>query len=251
MPSEMPDPMGLVRRKHTSHRQVVEEIGKAIVSGGFPVGSVLPGDPELAKRFHVSRTVLREAMKTLAAKGLVVPKARIGTRVTDRQFWNMFDGDILRWHFEAGVSEEFLLNLYDIREAFEPAAAALAAERASPDQITLLRQLAEALGNPDHTTESLAFADLRFHLALATASRNPFMRTLGSLIEAALFGVFRMSSGSPDGHRAAEVRASHMAIVDAIAARDGAAARLAMEKVIQVGRDRARETFSDEAVGAP
>lgn len=243
MPNEMPLAVAPVRRNFTSHRQVVEEIGRAIVSGAFPVGSILPGDAELAKRFQVSRTVLREAMKTLAAKGLVVPKARIGTRVTERQFWNMFDGDILTWHFEAGVSEEFLLNLYDIRQALEPAAAALAAERASLQQIAELKRLAEALGNPKHTIESLAYADLRFHLALATASGNPFMHTLGSLIEAALFGVFRMSSGSPDGHRAAEVSASHMAIVDAIVARDPAMARLAMEKVIQVGRERARATF--------
>ena len=62
----------------TSHAQVVNELGKAIIAGDFPIGAILPGDAELAQRFKVSRTVLREAMKTLAAKGLIVPRARIG-----------------------------------------------------------------------------------------------------------------------------------------------------------------------------
>lgn len=225
-----------------SHWQVVNALGRAIVSGEFAVGSLLPGDPELAQRFQVSRTVLREAMKTLAAKGLVIPKARIGTRVTDRALWNMFDGDILTWHFEFGVDEEFLLHLYDIRLAFEPAAAALAAERATEQDIDELERLAEALGAEDHSIETLAFADLRFHLALAAASRNPFMRTLGGLIKAALVGAFRMSTLPPEDGRGSEVRASHMAIVDAIRVGDAATARIAMEKVIQVGRDRASAT---------
>jgi DNA-binding FadR family transcriptional regulator len=79
------------RRTRTSHAQVVDELGKAIVAGTYPVGSILPGDTELAQRFKVSRTVLRETMKTLAAKGMVVAKARVGTRVTEKNLWNMFD----------------------------------------------------------------------------------------------------------------------------------------------------------------
>lgn len=231
-----------------SHGQVVNALGRAIVSGEFAVGGLLPGDIELAQRFQVSRTVLREAMKTLTAKGLVVPKARIGTRVTDKAFWNLFDADILTWHFDVGVSEDFLLHLYDIRLAFEPAAAALAAERATSDEVDELDRLAEALGDEGHSVETLAFADLRFHLALAAASKNPFMRTLGGLIKAALMGAFRMSSLPPEAGRGNDVRVSHMAIVDAIRARDPAAARIAMEKVIQVGRQRAQATYRDEQV---
>ena len=82
----------------TSHAQVVNELGRAIVAGEFPVGTTLPGDADLAARFKVSRTVLRESMKTLAAKGLVVPRARIGTRVTPRAQWNLFDSDIEPWN---------------------------------------------------------------------------------------------------------------------------------------------------------
>jgi DNA-binding FadR family transcriptional regulator len=222
-------------KSRNSHAQVVDDLGKGIVSGAFAIGSVLPGDAELLQRFKVSRTVLRESMKTLAAKGLVVPRARVGTKVTERDRWNMFDSDVLTWHFESGVDQEFLLHLYDIRMAFEPFAAGLVAERASADEIEALRLLAEDMASSEHTTDSLAVADLRFHLGIAEASHNPFMRTLGSLIEAALEGMFRMSA-PPSGF--GDISVTHMRIVQAIMAGDGPAARKAMEAVILEGRDR-------------
>jgi len=228
------------KTSRTSHGQVVDGLGKAIISGEFPVGSVLPGDAELAQRFTVSRTVLRESMKTLTAKGLIVPRARVGTKVTDRNLWNMFDSDVLSWHFDSGVSEEFLLHLYDMRLAFEPFAAGLAAERATSEDIALLTRLAQEMANPDHNTETLAFADLRFHLAIAGISRNPFMRSVGSLIEAALVGIFKLSSPSAGGRNFEVVAQNHMDIVDAIAARDRTAAQAGMERVILIGRDNAR-----------
>src|SRR5262249_18267452 len=91
------------RQLRTSQSQAVDELGKAIVSGLFPVGAPLPGDGDLLERFGVSRTVLRESMKTLAAKGLIVPRARVGTKVTEKSQWNMFDSDVLNWHFDSGV----------------------------------------------------------------------------------------------------------------------------------------------------
>ena len=95
MRSRMLDTRKAGRKTRTSHAQVVDELGKAIVAGTYPVGSILPGDAELAQRFKVSRTVLRETMKTLAAKGMVVAKARVGTRVTEQNLWNMFDSEII------------------------------------------------------------------------------------------------------------------------------------------------------------
>lgn len=242
MPSGMLDaPVGAGKLR-TSHAQVVNELGKAIVAGAFPVGSILPGDAELAQRFKVSRTVLREAMKTLAAKGLIVPRARVGTRVTDKDLWNMFDREIITWHFESGPTEEFLLHLYDIRLAFEPFAAALVAERAASRDIELLRRLASEMGDPDHSVESLARADLRFHLAVAEVSHNPFMRTLSSLIEAALVGMFRMSTPTAKSEFG-DISETHMRIVDAMGAGDADAARRAMEFVILDGRRHVHQAF--------
>jgi DNA-binding FadR family transcriptional regulator len=230
-------------KSRTSHAQVVDELGKAIVSGAFPIGSILPGDSELLLRFKVSRTVLRESMKTLAAKGMVVPRARVGTRVTDKIYWNMFDNDVLNWHFESGINKEFLLHLYDIRMAFEPFAAGLVAERATREDIDLLRRLAASMAAPQHTSDSLAVADLHFHLAITEASRNPFMRSLGGLIEAALVGMFRMSA-PPASNGFGNIADTHMAIVDAIAARDSLAAHKAMEFVIVDGRQHVLEAFA-------
>ncbi|MET3854745.1 MULTISPECIES: FadR/GntR family transcriptional regulator [unclassified Rhizobium] len=242
MRSRMLDTRKAGRKTRTSHAQVVDELGRAMVAGTYPVGSILPGDAELAQRFKVSRTVLRETMKTLAAKGMVVAKARVGTRVTEKNLWNMFDSEIIAWHFDNGVTEEFLLQLYDIRLAFEPFAAGLVAERATGDDIAHLRELALVMAEPGHTTESLALADLRFHLAVADASHNPFMRTLGSLIEAALVGMFRIST-PPSQNGFSNIADTHMRIVDMIAAGDVAATRKAMEDVIIDGRDHVHEAF--------
>lgn len=225
----------------TSHAQVVNELGRAIIAGDYPVGATLPGDAELAARFKVSRTVLREAMKTLAAKGLVVPRARIGTRVTPKDQWNLFDGDILTWHFAVGVDEHFLLDLSEIRLGFEPHAAALAARHATEADINQMMLLAVAMGDPDQTPETFALADLRFHLSVMDAARNPFMRTVGSLIEAALAGVFRLSSPAKDRIKIGDVAASHMHIVEEIRRRDEDGARRAMENVIRVGRSRVKD----------
>lgn len=233
-------------KSRTSHSQVVDDLGKAIVSGSFPVGEILPGDDDLLQRFKVSRTVLRESMKTLAAKGLVVPRARVGTKVTEKIHWNMFDSDVLTWHFESGVDRQFIMHLYDIRLAFEPFAAGLVAERAEAEEIEELRSLATLMAAADHTTDSLAVADLRFHMAIADISHNPFMRTLGSLIEAALVGMFRLSTPpSENGFR--NISDTHMAIVDAIDTGDVQLARAAMEHVIVEGRAHALDAFEAHA----
>lgn len=226
------------RARRTSHSHVVNELGKAIIGEVYPVGSILPGDTELAEQFHVSRTVLREAMKTLSAKGLIVPRARIGTRVTDRKQWNLFDADVLAWHLEGGVDRTFLLHLSEMRLSFEPYAAGLAAERASPEAVQRLRELAgEMVAATSH--EDLILADLRFHLAMLQASENPFMYGVGTLIEAALIAAFGLSSPNAPSREFEAVGNSHGAIAEAIALGDGEGAAEAMRRVILTGRDRA------------
>jgi DNA-binding FadR family transcriptional regulator len=227
------------QRLRTNHAQIVDSLGRDIVSGAIPSGEILPGDSELMARFGVSRTVLREALKTLTAKGMIVPRARIGTRVTSRESWSLFDPDILNWHFEAGIDEAFLVHLSEIRLAFEPYAAGLAAGRATADDIAMLQRLADAMGETE-SAESHAMADLRFHLAVAEASRNPFMRSVGSLIEAALVGVFKLSSPSADLREIHNAQASHRRIVEAIRNRDVDGAREAMQSVIINGVERVR-----------
>jgi DNA-binding FadR family transcriptional regulator len=231
------------QRSRSNHAHIVDSLGHDIVSGRIMTGATLPGDVELMARFGVSRTVLREALKTLAAKGLIVPRARIGTRVTRRENWSLFDADILNWHFECGIDEAFLVHLSEIRLAFEPYAAGLAAERATIQDVAHLDRLADDMGRENHGAESRAMADLRFHLAVAEASRNPFMRSVGSLIEAALVGVFKLSAPGSDMREVHHDSVSHRRIVDAIRDRDPARAREAMEAVIMTGLERVRRAL--------
>lgn len=227
---------GPVRR--TSHSHVVDELGKAIINGTYPEGSILPGDSELEERFHVSRTVLREAMKTLSAKGLIVARARIGTRVTERKAWNLFDADVLTWHLERGVDRTFLLYLSEMRLSFEPYAAGLAAERATCETASHLLHLAEDMASaPSH--EDLILADLHFHLAVLQASENPFMYGVGTLIEAALVAAFGLSSPNAPSPEVEKIGRSHRAIAEAIEKGNVEAATKAMKNVILTGRDRA------------
>ncbi|WP_244598097.1 FadR/GntR family transcriptional regulator [Pseudohoeflea suaedae] len=227
-----------------SHALVVDEIGRSIISGAYPTGSLVPGDTELAERFNVSRTVLREAMKTLAAKGLVIAKARIGTRVTEAKKWNFFDSDVLRWHLDSGFDAEFMRHLSDMRLSFEPSAARLATLNATPQDIAAMKQCVHSM-YVARTMEEFALADLSLHMAMIDAARNPFMYSVASLIEAALVTSFRLSSpmGDPRGQQRTSHR--HQIIVEAIEAGDGDAAARATEVVIIEGRDRLFET--DEA----
>ena len=215
----------------SQHSFVVNELGEEIVSGAYASGTLLPGDGELVERFGVSRTVLREAMKTLTAKGMIIPKARIGTRVTERSNWNLFDADVLVWHIEAGVDAIFLRHLTDMRFAIEPFAARLAASRADKAEIERLYACAEKMSKAG-SNENFALADLEFHLALHGASGNPFMLSVGNLIEAALVASYKMSSPYGEFDRHVATASWHRKVVKAIERRDAEAASTAMELVI-------------------
>ncbi len=221
------------RISHTA--RVTRELGLGIVSGGYPQGSILPGDAQLMYRFGVSRTVLREALKTLAGKGLIVARARIGTRVQDRSQWNLFDPDVLIWHAESGFDQAFLVHLAEMRMALEPEAAALAAQRRSPERMAEIRRWADALAAPGITPEGFVEADRNLHLAVAAAAANPFMLSISTLIEVALVAVLTVSQPVSDPPRLRRSIVQHRAVADAIERADPEAARAAMREVIQEG----------------
>ena len=206
-----------------------------IVAGSYPQGAILPGDVELMDRFGVSRTVLREALRTLAAKGLIQPKARIGTRVRDKANWNLFDPDVLIWHAQTGFDTKFLGYLSEMRMALEPEAAALASQRRTPLQLQHLYGWVEKMGADDVTPEGFVDADLNFHLTVAAAGGNPFLRSISTLIEVALVALLTISSPVEEPLRHARSVASHRRIADAIARRDEDGAREAMKAVVEEG----------------
>lgn len=225
------------RRAHSNHGEVARTIGIDIIAGRYGEGSKLPGDAELTLLFGVSRPVLRESVKTLVAKGLLSTKARVGTVVRERAFWNMFDSDVLAWHLDAGIDKRFLRDLSDIRLAVEPRAAALAAERRSEEDLEVMRRAIAQMESEPGASRGFAEADLALHVAVATASGNPFMRSVGAVIEAALRSSFLLSA--PGDVREHDIAvAAHERIVEAISERDAEAAAAAMTNVIFNGLRR-------------
>jgi DNA-binding FadR family transcriptional regulator len=225
-------------RSHTS--RVVNDLGLGIVTGELAEGSLLPGDQELLTKYRVSRTVLREALKTLSAKGLVQARARVGTRVQPRGAWNLFDPDVLMWHAEAGFRPEFLAHLAEIRMALEPEAAALAARRTTPESIQAINEWAERMAKPKITLDEFVKADLGFHLAVANAAANPFFTSISTLIEVVLVAMLTISSPAEEPQRLAISVAQHRRVARAIANHDPDEARLAMRIVIDNGVDAVR-----------
>ncbi len=168
------------------HSYVINEVGRAIVSGDMPVGSSLPGDAEMMDRFGVSRTVLREALKTLEAKGLVEARAKVGTRVLPQARWNLFDRQILAWKLESGPSPAFLASVQTIRESREVHAARLATRHREAEHVRLLNYWLNQHTVMAHQPEPFAMAEFEIHRVVAEASGNPFLRAASAILE---FGV--------------------------------------------------------------
>jgi DNA-binding FadR family transcriptional regulator len=232
-----------MRRLHTdrarsSHDIIARTIGKEILAGIYAPGTNLPREAVLLKRFKVSRTVVREVMKTLSAKGLVVLKTRIGTRVLNSSSWNLFDAELLAWRVDMGLDEEFRRALTEIRLAVEPAAAALAAGRRTDAQLRQLRDCVRRMADSFGDRDRFAEADLEFHQLVGVATGNPLMRSLAAVIEAALFASFSQNTPVEDAGDLKETAASHGAVVDAIAAQNTPRARAAMVRVISLGQAR-------------
>jgi len=225
------------QRAHSNHAEVARSIGVDIIGGRYVEGTRLPGDAELTAMFGVSRPVLRESVKTLVAKGLLSTKARVGTVVRERGAWNMFDADVLAWHLDAGIDKRFLGDLAEIRLAVEPRAAALAAAKRTEADIVELRRSMDRMRHEGSDSIGFADADLALHVAVARASGNLFMRSIGHVIEAALRASFLLSAPVATEDRDT-VLLWHQRIVDAIEGGDAELATRAMIEVIHNGMHR-------------
>ena len=207
---------------------MLDALGRAIVTGEYR-DRPFPTEADLARAQGVSRSVTREAMKMLAAKGLVSARPRQGTAVRPSAHWNLFDPDVLRWMLERPFSVDLLLHFTHLRIAIEPQAAALAARFAEPsdrDGIAAgLRRMEAAERGEDDTLD----ADIDFHVAVLLAARNPFYAQFRSVVATALAKSIRFTN-SIKGHSAS--LAEHGAVLDAIVARDPDAAHAAMRLLI-------------------
>ncbi|OWQ84127.1 GntR family transcriptional regulator [Roseateles aquatilis] len=206
------------------HGRIVGELGLMIVSGELQPGDRLPGELQLLDRYEVSRPVLREAVRVLVAKGLVVSRQRAGAIVRPRGEWHLLDPDVLCWLIQARPSREFMNTLLEVRRIFEPAAAALAARSATEAQVRGIEQdYADMVAATD--VEQLLEPDLAFHRHIAEATNNDLLAYIGNMLSLALRESFLLSSQLPDMHQIALPR--HLAILAAIRNRDPLGARQA------------------------
>jgi DNA-binding FadR family transcriptional regulator len=213
------------------HGQIVHTLGRRILRGDLQPGDAL----QAGKAMAASRTALREAIKVLAAKGLVEAKPKIGTRVTPRESWNLLDPDVMAWEHADAPRPAFLRKLTEVRAVIEPQAAALAATRAVRADITVLEtafeQMAAAVEQPGGSDfDAFDEADLRFHLAIVRASGNDLLEQMTRVVYSALAVSFRTTSRLPGSARRSLPK--HRAILRAIAAGAPARAKTAMERLV-------------------
>jgi DNA-binding FadR family transcriptional regulator len=218
-----------------AHGHTVDRIGEAIVAGRYAVGATLPAEPLLCDELGVSRTVVREAVKSLAAKGLLVAGPKVGTRVLPSDNWNWFDPDVVAWQTHAGLTREFLRDLQELRRVIEPAAVRMAAARATASDIA---EVEAAYAGMQHAIEQgvgYVANDLRFHQALLRAGGNRMMVQMSKAIGALLRTSFEVSTTLLDGP--ASSLPLHRAVLDAVIAHDPARAERASLKLIDSARD--------------
>ncbi len=217
--------------------RVIDGVGRAIVSGRFAAGALVPKESDLAHDYGVSRTSVREAMRVLAAKGLVDIRQKVGTRVRRPEQWNVFDADILRWHQDEGRGEGMLRDLVEVRQIMEPAAARLAAGRANMVDLSRLADGLRAMEAAADDDAAYARADVEFHLAVYAASHNVLLRQFGTVVADFLHLSFSVQQKVARGRGdLVEDARRHTAVHRAIDRGSGEAAEEAMLEVVLDGK---------------
>jgi DNA-binding FadR family transcriptional regulator len=223
------------RRPTGIHADAVDRIARKILRGRLAAGASLPTEPEIGAELGVSRTVVREAVKTLAAKGLVVTGPRLGTRVRAVADWNLFDPDVIEWRVAAGVDAKFLEDVVELRLAIEPMAARLAAKRGDKEAIAAIARAYAGMADAVAGKGGYLSADLDFHQCILAAAGNQFVTALAPLLGSLLTVSFRHSVKSR-----ARARASlplHEAVLRAIEKGKPIVAERALASLIGQARD--------------
>ena len=232
----------LPRTKRSNlHIAISTALGEEIVSGRLPVGDLIPFEADLCERFGVSRTVVREAVKLLTAKGLLKSSAGIGTWVLPPSSWNFLDPVVFSWAKASGNIEPVVHNLFTFRNAVEPAAAAEAALSATDKQIAAIKSALDVMCSPDTDFHAWVDADVEFHTAIYVASNNVFMASLASLFREYFQTSFRVSSSNAHYQHCLQ---EHMDVYQAIADRQPDRAREAVQILLDHAHEDVRVVVS-------
>lgn len=222
---------------------VTSTLARQILSGALAPGDRLPTEAELSESLGVSRTALREAIRTLAGKGLIESRTRSGTVVQPEESWNHLDPELLGWREELEPDVGFLMHLTELRRMIEPSAAGFAAERATGLDLGRIQESYDAMCRADPTDiESSVAADMAFHTAVLHASHNPLLKNFGAMIGAALRTAFRTTTSASENFSA--TLGKHGEVLEAIRMRQPAIARGAMEELLEIAaRDLSKAAY--------
>lgn len=205
-----------------------ELLGRAIVVGEYSERP-FPTENELVRQHGVSRSVTREAVKMLGAKGLLGARPKQGTFVMPAEAWNLFDADVLRWLLDRRPSIDLLRRFNELRMGVEPQAAALAARLADEEQRAAIVRGLDRMKAADRGEDDSLDADLSFHVGILRATNNPFFVQFRDMVATALRVSIRVTNRIAG--RTASI-ADHAAVCEAILARDPARATITMQALI-------------------
>lgn len=229
--------------------RVVHRIGQDVVAGRLKPGETLPNEADLCEQLGVSRSVLREAVRVLASKGLLETKARLGTRVRDTEAWSRLDPAVLSWQSAISPPDHFVRELFGLRRVVEPMVAEMAARCIGEEALASLeasfRDMVEAGDDPERYFEP----DFQFHQLILAAADNSLVYTLGQTIKQALEITLRLSLPAPRGQQRATPL--HRAVLDAIRNRLPDAAREAMVRLIDDAEEDVWQSLAASREGAP
>ncbi len=222
------------------HGEIVEKIGVRIISGQYEPGHLLYAE-DLERELGVSKTVVREAVKVLAAKGLVESRPKRGTVVRPRDAWSLLDPDLLCWCGRGTLDPSFLRDLAEVRFIVEPAAARLAATRCTAGDIASLHAAMDLMRAAGQDSAAIVEADLGFHRALLAAAGNELLTRMEVVIQAGLRARDQLVHGNdswPDS------LADHEAIVDAVTTGDAEAAARAVRLQLTRASEHAEQKLT-------
>lgn len=216
------------------HGEIARRVGVAIVSGRYAPGDLLDNEIASSEQLAVSRTAYREAVRILAAKGLVSARPKVGTRVNPRSEWTLLDPDVLDWIFESEPDRRLLESLFELRKVVECAAAGFAARRRSRSHIEAMRSALERMARHTLATSEGRQADLDFHAALLDATGNPFLVSLTTGVSAAIRTTTLFKQREHPLRR--DPMPDHRRVFDAIVAANPQKAEGAMRELIELAR---------------
>ncbi len=214
------------------HGSIARDLGIAIVTGKYPPGHVLTSEVDFAERHQISRTAYREAIRILAAKGLVESRPKAGTKITDPSRWHILDPDVLAWTFEGEPSQKAIDDLFELRLIIEPAAAELAAKRRTGAQLAQMGHALEEMAKYTLANPLGQAADQAFHSTLLNATGNMGVIALASTISAAVRWTTIYKQRTRKLPR--DPLPDHRVLFEAVADGNGPAARAAMQHLIEL-----------------